>query len=183
MPAVTFIGVIGSGVCVTAKASLTIIFFPLSRMVSVQRLLINAEVTHLHSLTLLLPLASSLMRSIPNESIFQNDPSEDVTAHTRTGTYYETGARSSSRRPGAGWSKYRGRKAQDISDTHLQLAWQFPKALKCMEPRRDNIYKGEWQADARHGKGIKSHLCSIIQRVLAFLRIRVECVTGFHHRR
>jgi hypothetical protein len=29
---------------------------------------------------------------------------------------------------------------------------------RTMEPRRDNIYQGEWQADARHGKGIKSHL-------------------------
>jgi hypothetical protein len=149
-------------------------------MFSLQRLLINAEVTHLHSLTLALPLASILMRSIPNESIFQNDPREDLTAHTRTGTYYETGGRSGSGRPGAGWSKYRGRKAQGISDTHLQLAWQFPKALKGMEPRRDNIYKGEWQADARHGKGIKSHLYEIVQRVLAFLRIRVEFVTGLH---
>jgi len=52
--------------------------------------------------------------------------------------------------------KAKGRLLSGLSAPHLQLAWQFPRALKAMDPHHDAMerYEGAWKDDERHGSGV-----------------------------
>ena len=73
------------------------------------------------------------------------------------------------------YTQRRVERGQGLADTHMQLAWQFPKTLGAMDPRHDtmNRYEGDWKDDMRHGKGVLTECTVTVPR-----KYHVEYDTG-----